>query len=354
MKTSSTAPYNNLNGHYLQAVSYYIKSFYPDFYMGMHKHNQFEFMYAYKGDFYIELLENEQEESAETKIKTLQVKQGSFVFIDTNVFHRLRIHDNDVWIYNIELMPLRYTQMENNKITNILSVDYGNLFFNTHLKHLLNQGNALIAYPDTSNVDVSFKNFINAVSKPARSIEDRCHIESELLIFLTSIAKSIRMYSESNLSYIKQAILYIKRNLRSKITLEDVANHVNLNKIYLCNLFKKYTGKTVLQTINSLRISKGLQLLRDSNLPITAIPDLIGFSSHQQMFYEFKKFLGLSPTECRNAFLSDEVGFFDKHFPSYSIKINEEDFAFDDEIFFAMSYKEDIPNTRATLYKKIE
>ena len=168
------------------------------------------------------------------------------------------------------------------------------------------------------------------------------------------MAKSIRMYSESNLFYIKKAILYIKKNLRSKVALQEIADHVQLNKIYLCNLFKKYTGKTVLQTVNSLRISKSLQLLRDSNLPITAIPSLVGFSSHQQMFYEFKKFLGLSPTECRNAFLSDEIDFLDRHFTSYSIKINEEDFSFDDEIFFTMSYKDDISNTRTDLNKKMD
>ena len=354
MKDSPVIKFNDLSGHYLQAVSYYIKSFYSDFFMGMHNHPQFEFMYAYKGDFYLEFLSEDVDENKESQVKTLQVKQGSFVFIDAKVFHRLRIHEDDVWIYNIELMPMHYSKMTSSEATNILSVDYGNLFSTTHLKHLFNKGADVIAYPDTSNVDVSFKNLINATAKPSRTIEDRCHIESELLILLTSMAKSIRMYSESNLSYIKQAILYIKKNLRSKITLNEVAEHVNLNKIYLCNLFKKYTGKTVLQTVNSLRISKGLQLLRDSNVPITSIPALIGFSSHQQMFYEFKKFLGLSPTECRNAFLSDEVDFFDKHFTSYSIKINEEDFLFDDEIFFSISYKDDIPNTRANLYKKIE
>lgn len=322
--------------------------------MGMHNHPQFEFMYAYRGDFYIELLDGEHEiNSKDAKVKTLQVKQGSFIFIDANVFHRLRIHDDDVWIYNIELMPKHYSNMTSSEATHILEVDYGKLFLTTHLRHLVNQGNDLTAYPDTSNVDVSFKNLINTISKPSRMVEDRCHIESELLILLTSMAKSIRMYSESNLFYIKKAILYIKKNLRSKIALKEVADHVQLNKIYLCNLFKKYTGKTVLQTINSLRISKSLQLLRDSNLPIASIPSLVGFSSHQQMFYEFKKFLGLSPTECRNAFLSDEIDFSDKHFPSYSIKINEEDFSFDDEIFFSMSYKDDISNTRTDLNKKM-
>ena len=110
-------------------------------------------------------------------------------------------------------MPMHYSKMTSSEATNILSVDYGNLFSTTHLKHLFNKGADVIAYPDTSNVDVSFKNLINATAKPSRTIEDRCHIESELLILLTSMAKSIRMYSESNLSYIKQAILYVVATL---------------------------------------------------------------------------------------------------------------------------------------------
>ena len=132
----------------------------------MHNHQQFEFMYAYKGDFYIELLDSQREGDKEPQVKTIQVKQGSFVFIDANVFHRLRIYNNDVWIYNIELMPIHYSKMTSSEATNILAVNYGNLFSTTHLKYLFNQNNDLIVYPDTSNVDVSFKNLINAISKP--------------------------------------------------------------------------------------------------------------------------------------------------------------------------------------------
>ncbi len=351
MKDSTAVRFDNLSGHHLQVVSYYIKSFYPDFYMGMHNHPQFEFMYAYKGNFYLELLIDENNDK---QVNTIEVKQGSFIFIDANMFHRLSIKDEDVWIYNLEITPIANAKTQDGELNDPLSIRYDHLFTNTALKHIFNQEKTVNVYPDTSNIDVSFKNLINTLSKPKQSIEDRYHIQSELLIFLISVAKSIRMYSEGNLSYIKQAILYIKKNLHSKITLDEIAQSVNLSKIYLCNLFKKYTGKTVLYTVNSLRISKGLQLLRDSNIPITSIPNHIGFSSYQQMFYEFKKFLGLSPTECRNIFLSDEVNFYDNHFPSYSIKVNEEDFSFDDETYFSKSYKTDIPNTRLNLGKKIQ
>ena len=355
MIESSSSNFELLRGKGLQVVSYYIKSFNSDFFMGMHQHTQFEFMYAYKGNFYIELLNDNEGENSSSKVNTIKVKQGSFVFIDSNIFHRLRINDSDVWIYNLELIPVTSSDEPDGELNKLLSINYYSLFSQTSLRHIFEQKNSIQIFPDTSNVDISFKNLIHTLSKPSQSIEDKCYAQSELMIFILSIAKSIKMYSESNLSYIKQAILFIKKNLRSKLTLQQIADHVELNKIYLCNIFKKYTGKTVLQTINSLRISKSLQLLRDSNVPITSIPAHVGFSSYQQMFYEFKKFLDLSPTECRNAFLTDEVNYVDKKKAhSHSIKINEEDFSFDDEVYFNLDYKKDVPASYTRIDKKFQ
>lgn len=40
----------------LEPISFYVKVFTPDFYMGMHNHGYFEFMYAEKGSFTIETM----------------------------------------------------------------------------------------------------------------------------------------------------------------------------------------------------------------------------------------------------------------------------------------------------------
>ena len=96
--------FKDVGNHDLQPISYYIKKFTPDFYMGMHSHSYFEIMYASKGNFNMEILKNGNEESPKN-IETLIVHQGELIFLDAALFHRLQISEGEAVIYNLELQP---------------------------------------------------------------------------------------------------------------------------------------------------------------------------------------------------------------------------------------------------------
>ena len=55
-----------------------------------------------------------------------------------------------------------------------------------------------------------------------------------------------RYFKQDYSFHVKRALDYIDSRYSDHITLEDVINYLNINKSYFCTLFKKETGKTLL------------------------------------------------------------------------------------------------------------
>ena len=58
-------------------------------------------------------------------------------------------------------------------------------------------------------------------------------------------------------------------------------------------------GQTILSFINVLRVQKASKLLVKSNMHISEIAVQVGYKDKNQLNYEFKKILGMSPREYR-------------------------------------------------------
>lgn len=91
---------------------------------------------------------------------------------------------------------------------------------------------------------------------------------------------------------INQAISYIQQHYDEKISLEDVAQNLNLSKHYLCSAFKKVTGENMSLYINKLRIEKAKTLLLESDGRIKEIFDEVGYANQQYFSKVFKRITG--------------------------------------------------------------
>ena len=96
---------------------------------------------------------------------------------------------------------------------------------------------------------------------------------------------------------INQAINYIQHHYDEKISLEDVAQKLNLSKHYLCSAFKKVTGENMSLYINKLRIEKAKSLLLESDGRIKEIFEEVGYSNQQYFSKVFKKITGITVME---------------------------------------------------------
>ncbi|MDO5708323.1 MAG: AraC family transcriptional regulator [Andreesenia angusta] len=99
--------------------------------------------------------------------------------------------------------------------------------------------------------------------------------------------------------YIRLALNYIHEHLGEKITLDDIANHVYMDKCRLCSQFKDTTGYTFSEYIAQSRIERAKILLSHSERELSYIADSLGFGSQGYFSTLFKKYTGSTPTEFR-------------------------------------------------------
>lgn len=132
-------------------------------------------------------------------------------------------------------------------------------------------------------------------------VENSENIEDLIDLFrvcVDNIIRNMRQHSMMNTSkHIKMAMEYIDNNYNRKLSLEEVSGHVNLSVVHLSRLFKKETGKTVLDYINDSKMFKAQQMLDTGKYKVYEIADELGFSNSHYFSTMFKKFTGLTPSE---------------------------------------------------------
>ncbi len=101
---------------------------------------------------------------------------------------------------------------------------------------------------------------------------------------------------------VSDAINYIHNNYYLDISLDLIAENVNLAPNYLSRLFNQNVGKSIPLFINEYRIEKAVNLLINSNLRISEISDKVGFTSLHRFGQIFKKIKNKTPKEYREEY----------------------------------------------------
>ncbi|MCF0115540.1 MAG: AraC family transcriptional regulator [Erysipelotrichaceae bacterium] len=136
--------------------------------------------------------------------------------------------------------------------------------------------------------------------------------QSELLDDLSSIAQLMfnmvidftqrvenATLGEQSHRIIREVRDYCLQHLSRKISVQELANHVGLNRSYLISLFKECTGIGPGAYITKLRIDEAKRLLTVSNNSLSSIADALGFSSQSHFQNVFKNECGMTPLEYR-------------------------------------------------------
>lgn len=91
--------------------------------------------------------------------------------------------------------------------------------------------------------------------------------------------------------------------LKSRLTLEDIANELGTSSHVLSQVLNTYIGKNFFDLINERRIEDAKKRLLDpkyDNLTILGIALESGFNSKSSFNRIFKKYMGVTPTEFKN------------------------------------------------------
>lgn len=109
-------------------------------------------------------------------------------------------------------------------------------------------------------------------------------------------------YSSKNeyIARINRVINHIQMNLDTNLTLEKLAKVACFSQFHFHRIFKSITGESLYSFIKRLRLEKSAYLLKKgSDLQITEIAYLSGFSSSSNYAYAFKEHFGMTPKKFR-------------------------------------------------------
>lgn len=94
---------------------------------------------------------------------------------------------------------------------------------------------------------------------------------------------------------IRQALQYIEDHYAEKLTLEELADIVELNAVYFSVLFKKETGINFSSYMVNVRMEKAKEILCSTNETIAAVAESVGYKDSRYFSQIFTKTVGIKP-----------------------------------------------------------
>lgn len=92
---------------------------------------------------------------------------------------------------------------------------------------------------------------------------------------------------------------YVEQHYAEDITNAVLARLVGYHEYYLNRTFLAHTGSSLHEYLLKVRLNRASFLILNTDLPLKAIPDQVGFRSYPHFSSYFKQHFGLSPAEYR-------------------------------------------------------
>jgi two-component system response regulator YesN len=113
---------------------------------------------------------------------------------------------------------------------------------------------------------------------------------------ISSLLESVNDGENKHIRTIKR---YVRNNISKEITLEEIANLLHFAPPYVCALFKKNTGMTIIEYVNAERIRVAKEEILTSDTPLFEIAERNGFKNYTYFSNLFKKLTGKTPSDFR-------------------------------------------------------
>lgn len=101
-------------------------------------------------------------------------------------------------------------------------------------------------------------------------------------------------------TYIQDALNFINSNYMHSITVQEIADYVNLSRSYLYKMFIKNLEISPQRYLINLRMYKATLLLKGTKLPIGEVASSVGYSDSLLFSKTFSKHFSMSPLNYRN------------------------------------------------------
>jgi two-component system response regulator YesN len=94
----------------------------------------------------------------------------------------------------------------------------------------------------------------------------------------------------------ERILSYLQDHFHDDVSLDLLAEQMSLHPNYISSLFKKETGESFINYLNSIRIKEAQRLLRTQmHMTVSAIGQQVGYESKNYFAKVFKKYTGITP-----------------------------------------------------------
>lgn len=128
------------------------------------------------------------------------------------------------------------------------------------------------------------------------------NISQEIRRTLTSVvldALSLLESGDVSRIYVNKAVQYIQAHYKENLSLDSVANEIELSSPYLSSLFSRILGTTFINYVQSVRIQKAKELLCGTTMKVYEIAYCIGYDDEKYFSQVFRKTEGITPSQFR-------------------------------------------------------
>ncbi len=171
------------------------------------------------------------------------------------------------------------------------SIAYINLIYE------LNHG-ALIHCGQTGMLSSMFTSMLK-IAKGQSSTQSEHRISLYLHMLLCELVEKCSDVHPLANESIEKAVKYMEDHINQNISLDELAEHINLSKFYFNRYFKKHMGLTPHQYFINMRLQNAKRMLVTTSASIEQVAENCGFDNASNFIRLFKQRVGMTPTVFR-------------------------------------------------------
>ena len=116
-----------------------------------------------------------------------------------------------------------------------------------------------------------------------------------------SRSASVKPLRSRDVNRMDRVLTYLRANHDQEVRLPAVADAAGLSEVTLSRLFRRATGKTVVEHLNELRTAHACRLLKETDATITEIAFRVGYNTLSNFNRMFRRIHKTTPTGFRTA-----------------------------------------------------
>ena len=116
----------------------------------------------------------------------------------------------------------------------------------------------------------------------------------------TNIASQRPGYRGLPIARLRKIEDYVRAHLAESISIDTLAELVELSPFHFSRMFKQATGMSPLQFVTRERIVRAQQLVRETSRSLIEIALEVGYTSPSHFAQVFRRVVGVAPTEFRS------------------------------------------------------